>query len=284
MSVSRQGHSLDLQDDKIPGPKHQERVPATVNIENFRVLGLSAEDEEFYLNYPPERRRATRRKVDIRLVPMLATLYLISHLDRANIGNAKIERMMDDLSLSEVPSNVLLKNFKRPSAYLSILVVSWGIIMTLTGVVQNFAGLMVTRVFLGIFEAGFFPGAVYLCTQWYMPKDLSTRLAYFYCASALPGAFSGLMAAAIAKMDSVGGYEGWRWIFILEGLATVLLGVACFFFLIDSPALSGRWLEPDEIRFLELQKFIKEGGQFKEEEQDTKQRSKWKDFLSVMTY
>lgn len=132
-------------------------------------------------------------------------------------------------------------------------------------------------------RAGFFPGAVYLCTQWYMPKELSTRLAYFYCASALSGAFSGLLAAAIAKMDGVGGYAGWRWIFILEGLVTVVLGVACFWLLIDSPSLSGRWLEPDEIRFLELQKFIKEGGQFKDEEHDQQQRSRWKDFLSVMT-
>ncbi|KAE8386964.1 major facilitator superfamily domain-containing protein [Aspergillus alliaceus] len=178
---------------------------------------------------------------------------------------------------------MMLRTFSRPSVYLGILIVSWGIIMTLTGVVQNFAGLMVTRVLLGIFEAGFFPGAVYFCSQWYMPKDLSTRLAYFYCASALSGAFSGLLAAAIAKMDGVGGYEGWRWIFILEGLATVILGVACFFFLIDSPLLSSRWLEPDEIRFLELQKFIKEGGPFKNEEQDKNQRSRWKDLVVVMS-
>ena len=73
-----------------------------------------------------------------------------------------------------------------------------------------------------------------------MPKDLATRISYFYCASALSGAFSGLLAAAIAKMDGVGGYEGWRWIFLLEGIVTVALGVSCFFLLIDSPALSGR--------------------------------------------
>ena len=100
-----------------------------------------------------------------------------------------------------------------------------------------------------------------------MPKDLSTRLACFYCASALSGAFSGLLAAGIARMNGVGGYEGWRWIFILEGLATVVLGVASFFLLIDSPRLSGKWLDPEEIRFLELQAFIKEGGRFKDEAQ-----------------
>lgn len=128
-------------------------------------------------------------------------------------------------------------------------------------------------------RAGFFPGAIYLCSYWYMPKDLATRISYFYCASALSGAFSGLLAAGIAEMDGVGGYEGWRWIFILEGLVTVVLGVACFFLLIDTPALSKRWLEPEEIRYLELSMFIKQGGGFREEEG----RFRWKDLRMVLT-
>ncbi|OGE47842.1 hypothetical protein PENARI_c036G12525 [Penicillium arizonense] len=178
----------------------------------------------------------------------------------------------------EVPSNILLKSFTRPSYYLGILIVSWGIIMTLTGVVQNFGGLLAVRILLGTFEAGFFPGAVYLCSLWYMPRDLATRISLFYCASALSGAFSGLLAAGIAKMDGVGGYEGWRWIFLLEGLLTVILGVLCFFFLIDSPNLSRKWLDNDEIRYLELQHFIKEGGKFKEEQK----RTSWRDIRAVM--
>jgi MFS family permease len=110
-----------------------------------------------------------------------------------------------------------------------------------------------------------------------MPKDLATRISYFYTASALSGAFSGLLAAAIAEMNGVGGYEGWRWIFILEGLATILIGIACFFFLIDSPALSTKWLEPDEIRYLELSMFIKQGGIFHEEK-----RFRWKDLKMTL--
>lgn len=111
-----------------------------------------------------------------------------------------------------------------------------------------------------------------------MPKDLATRIAVFYCASALSGAFSGLLAAGIAKMDGVGGYEGWRWIFLLEGLATVVLGVFCFFFLIDSPRFSTKWLAQDEIRYLELQHFIKDGGEFKEE----RKKTSWKDISAVL--
>ena len=128
-------------------------------------------------------------------------------------------------------------------------------------------------------RAGFFPGAVYLCSYWYMPKDLATRISYFYCASALSGAFSGLLAAAIAKMDGVGGYEGWRWIFLLEGIVTVFLGISCFFLLIDSPRLSKSWLDPEEIRFLELQRFIKDGGKFQEENTST---ARWRDLKMVL--
>ncbi|KAL4886611.1 major facilitator superfamily domain-containing protein [Aspergillus karnatakaensis] len=265
-------------------------------IGTFRVVGLSAEDADFYLNYPEEKRKKVFRKVDVRLVPMLALLYLAAHIDRANIGNAKIEGMVDDLGMTgvqyntvlsiffipyvllEVPSNIILKKFKRPSHYLGILVLGWGIIMTCTGLVKNFAGIMVVRILLGVFEAGFFPGAIYLCSYWYMPKDLALRISYFYCASALSGAFSGLLAAAIAEMDGIGGYEGWRWIFILEGLATVVLGVMCFFLLIDTPALSKRWLDPDEIQYLELSMFIKQGGRVEHEN-----KFKWRDLTMVLT-
>lgn len=128
------------------------------------------------------------------------------------------------------------------------------------------------------YRAGFFPGAVYLCSFWYMPRDLATRIAVFYCASALSGAFSGLLAAGIAKMDGIGGYHGWRWIFLLEGLATVVLGVLCFFLLIDASRFSRKWLDPEEIRYLELQHVIKEGGAFKDE----KKKTSWKDVRAVI--
>lgn len=116
-----------------------------------------------------------------------------------------------------------------------------------------------------------------------MPKDLSSRISYFYCASALSGAFSGLLAAGIAQMDGVAGYEGWRWIFLLEGIVTVLIGVACFFFLIDTPALSTRWLNPEEIRYLELSMFIKQGGGFSDE-QSSKRRDLKKVLLNWRVY
>ncbi|OQE20156.1 hypothetical protein PENFLA_c017G01681 [Penicillium flavigenum] len=287
----------DRQDDLIAekecSSENVENYAIITTIDNIQVLGLASEDADFYRSFPPERRKRMIRKIDVRLIPMLAVLYLISHLDRANIGNAKILGLAEDLGLSgiqynialslffvpyillEVPSNIILKRFTRPSIYLGILIVTWGSIMTLTGVVKNFGGLLAMRLLLGIFEAGFFPGSVYLCSLWYMPRELGTRVGAFFCASALSGAFSGLLAAGISKMDGIGGYAGWRWIFIIEGLITVILGIGCFFLLIDSPRLSTRWLDQDEIRYMGIQQFIKDGGQLREEQEKTTLKDIW---------
>jgi sugar phosphate permease len=115
------------------------------------------------------------RKMDMRLIPTLAVLYLLSFLDRGNIGNAKIEGLQEDLNMTndqynwcltvffftyaafEVPSNLLLKKL-RPSRWLPIIMLAWGLVMTLMGIVQNYTGLLISRVFLGLTEAGLFPG------------------------------------------------------------------------------------------------------------------------------
>ncbi|KAF6823705.1 major facilitator superfamily transporter [Colletotrichum plurivorum] len=230
---------------------------------------MNPEDADFLANFPEEKKKRAVRKVDFRLIPMLVLLYLMAYLDKTNIGNAKIEGLLDSLHmtgvdynialsvffipfvLAEVPSNMVLHMFKRPSLYIGGIVTCWGVVMTCNGLVQNFGGLVAVRIFLGLFEAGFLPGAILIISKWYLPNETQTRIAILYTSAASGGAFSGLLAFAIAKMDGVGGYEGWRWIFILEGLATVIIGVMCFFFLVDSPALS-KWLDADEIRFLEL--------------------------------
>lgn len=89
-------------------------------------------------------------------------------------------------------------------------------------------------------------------SRWYLPTETQSRIALFYTASALSGAFSGLLAAGISQMNGVGNYAGWRWIFLLEGIMTVLAGVLCFLRMPDTPDLSTKWLEADEIRYLQL--------------------------------
>lgn len=97
--------------------------------------------------------------------------------------------------------------------------------------------------------------------MWYLPNESQFRIAIFYCASAAAGAFSGLLAFAIAKMDGVGGYSGWRWIFIIEGIASVAAGAVTVFCLPNSPAESGSFLTPEEIRYLQIRQLAVPGRQ-----------------------
>lgn len=104
------------------------------------------------------------------------------------------------------------------------------------------------------------PAALYLCSVWYMPSEVSVRIGGFYFTGALSGAFAGLLAAAISQMDGIGGLEGWRWIFILEGIATVLIGCVSAVCLVDVPDAAISWITPEEYRFLEVGYKIKQGG------------------------
>ncbi|KAL8743643.1 MAG: hypothetical protein Q9190_004027 [Brigantiaea leucoxantha] len=143
-------------------------------------------------------------------------------------------------ALAEPLTNVLLKRL-RPSVFIPIIMIFWGICMTTMGLTHNFQGLMASRFFLGLAEAGLFPGINYYLSCWYRRSELGVRLAIFFSAAAVSGSFGGLLAAAIGNMRGIGGKGGWAWIFILEGLATVLIGIASFWMVFDFP---------DEAKFL----------------------------------
>ncbi|KAH9878139.1 hypothetical protein J1614_003356 [Plenodomus biglobosus] len=226
----------------------------------------SSLDNEVEAQYEDDEAEANRvlRKVDVRLVPMLALLYLVAFIDRSNIGNAKIAGMTKDLNmpdstlqyntavtiffvpytLLEVPSNIILKMMK-PSYWMAILLLSWGTVMTLMGLVNSYGGLLAGRFFLGVTEAGFFPAATFLLTLWYRRFELQRRMAVFYVAASLAGAFSGLLAYGIEKLDGVANLAGWQWIFLIEGLIPVALSFIMWKVLPDSPE-TAKFLTPAE--------------------------------------
>ena len=143
-------------------------------------------------------------------------------------------------SLLEPLTNVLIKLW-GPRVFLTATIAAWGICMTSMGLCHNAAGLIAARFFLGVCEAGLFPGVNYYLSCWYKRSEFGKRAAIFFSAAATAGAFGGLLAAAIANMDGVGGKSGWAWIFILEGIVTVLIGIASWWMVQDFP---------DEARFL----------------------------------
>ncbi|KKY16812.1 putative high-affinity nicotinic acid transporter [Phaeomoniella chlamydospora] len=177
------------------------------------------------------------RKIDLRLIPMLTLLARQRPLHRPRTlmyDHSSFTAFFFTYCAFEVPSNIILKRL-RPSIWLPTIMVAWGIVMTLMGLVKSYSGLLTARIFLGVAEAGLFPGVVYYNTMWYCRYEIQVRQAYFFSAASVAGAFSGLLAYGISFMDGVGNLAGWRWIFILEGILTVLVAITAFFVLVDYP-------------------------------------------------
>ncbi|KAF2134167.1 MFS general substrate transporter [Dothidotthia symphoricarpi CBS 119687] len=242
--------------------------------------------------------RALVWKLDTNLIPWLSFLYLISFLDRTNIGNAKVDGLQEDLHMSDAQynasltiffvsyavfeplTNVLLKKM-RPSIFLPIIMLWWGICMTCMGLVHNWAGLMTARWWLGVAEAGLFPGVNYYLSCWYKRSEFGIRAAIFFSAAALAGSFGGLLAAGISKMAGVGGKPGWAWIFILEGLATVLVGIASYWMVHDFPT-EATFLSPDD-RARVLRR-LRDDQQSSAEHEDFKMKYFWQSVTDWKTY
>ncbi|PPR00405.1 hypothetical protein CVT26_009690 [Gymnopilus dilepis] len=214
----------------------------------------------------PQEVRRLWRKVDVRLVPILSLLYLLSYMDRGNIGNARLQGLGTQLDLSgnrynialtmffipyclfECPSNLVLKRF-HPSRWLPGMAIAWGVVMTTMGLVKSYPQLVGVRVCLGFAEAGLFPGVAYYLSLWYPRHMLQVRIGLFYGATTVAGAFSGLLAFGISFMNGTRHLLGWSWIFILEGIATVCVGILAIFILVDFPS-TATFLTPEERSYL----------------------------------
>ncbi|KAF7298055.1 hypothetical protein HMN09_01026800 [Mycena chlorophos] len=232
-----------------------------------------------------EQERKLYRKIDLHLMPILSAMYLLSFLDRANIANARLQGLTTQLNLTgnefnialtmyfipyclgECPANMVLKKF-RPSKFMAPwphgttylagetlanltlrLKIAWGIFMTLMGIVKTYPQLVGLRILLGIGEAGLFPGVVYYLTLWYPRHMLQWRIGLFFGAASLAGAFGGTLAFGIGFMNGDAGLEAWSWIFILEGIATVVVGVVAFLVMVDFP-VTARFLKPEERAYI----------------------------------
>ncbi|OKL57533.1 hypothetical protein UA08_07095 [Talaromyces atroroseus] len=206
------------------------------------------------------------RKIDWRVMPMLFVIYLVAFLDRVNISNALTLGIKTDLDLTgnrantalvvfyapyilfEIPSNLLLKKL-NPHVWLSGCIVAFGVVMLGQAFVKSYGGLIATRFFLGLAEAGVFPGSFYLISFWYKREESQKRFTIYWSSVILAGAFGGLLATAISKMDGMRGLASWQWIFLLEGIAAILVGIAAFFFTCDFPR-EASWLTPEEKAFV----------------------------------
>ncbi|KAF3009856.1 hypothetical protein E8E13_010577 [Curvularia kusanoi] len=196
-------------------------------------------------------------KMDLRLIPILGCTYTILFLDRTNIANARIEGLEKGLNmppngyntalwiffipfiLIEVPSNLIMGLPRvRPKVFLGINMFLLGIVATCQGLTQSYGGLLALRFLMGIFEATLPAGAAFLINEYYTRAQMSIRYACFFCFGVLGPCISGILAYGIRNMNGIAGLEGFRWIFIIEGLLTVIISVLVFMFMPDFPEKS----------------------------------------------
>jgi len=204
----------------------------------------------------------TYRKVDVRIVPFLFLCYILAYLDRVNVGFAKLQ-MLKDLSLSdaafatgagiffigyfffEVPSNVLLKKYGA-RMWIARIMISWGVVSACMIFVRGQWSFYATRCLLGLAEAGFFPGVIFYLTLWYPSELRSTRTAWFVAAIAVSGVIGNPVSGWIMdKLSGAIGLAGWQWLFLSEGIPSVLVGFVVIFYL-ESSIDEAKWLTPEE--------------------------------------
>ena len=207
----------------------------------------------------------TVRKVSLRLLPFLFLLYVVAFLDRVNFGYAALE-MNSALGLSaevfgflsgiffigylifEIPSNMILQRIGA-RIWISRIIISWGIVVIVTAAATDAFQLAALRFILGVAEAGFFPGVILYITCWFRRQELARAVALFMTALAVSNIIGAPLSTWILDNIHWFGIAGWRWLFILEGLPALVLGVVTWFYLTDRPK-DAAWLEPEEREWL----------------------------------
>jgi D-galactonate transporter len=213
------------------------------------------------------RENAVFRKVIRRIVPFLILCYVVSYLDRVNVGFAKLQ-MSQDLGFSEaayglgaglffigyflfeVPSNLILQKVGART-WIARIMISWGVVSALFVFVNNEATFYVLRFLLGAAEAGFYPGVILYCTYWFPSARRARVIALFMSAIPVAGIFGNPLSGWIMDVfEGTGGWNGWQWLFLLEALPAIAVGVITLFYL-DNSVRDAKWLSDDDKSVIE---------------------------------
>ncbi|KAH7470126.1 hypothetical protein FOMA001_g14653 [Fusarium oxysporum f. sp. matthiolae] len=221
----------------------------------------------------PQDQRRLLFKVDAFILTFASIGYFLKNIDQTNINNAFLSGMQEDLEMfgnqlvtstsiwtfgyviGQIPSNLLLTRVS-PRWVIPSLEVGWGIATICTSAVQSYRSLYVLRFFVGFFESGFYPGIHYMLGSWYTPREIGKRAMLFWLAGSVGSMFSGfLQGAAYTNLNGVHGRAGWRWLFIIDGLITVPLAIAGYFFFPNLPQDGERtWWTTEEEHILSVKR------------------------------
>jgi ACS family tartrate transporter-like MFS transporter len=209
-----------------------------------------------------------RRRVMWRLMPFLILVYLLAYIDRSNLGVAKLQ-MQTDLGFSdatiglgagiffigyfllEIPGSLIVERYSARKWFARIMI-SWGLVAALTGLIETSGQFYAARFFLGAAEAGFFPGAIVYLSHWFRFEDRTRAKAWFMMTQPVSVVIGTPISRWILENVHWRGTAGWRWVFILEGVPAILVGIVALFYLTDR-VYEAKWLPEDEKRWLRQQ-------------------------------
>ncbi|GKT94392.1 inner membrane transporter yfaV [Colletotrichum tofieldiae] len=207
-----------------------------------------------------------RRKIDSSVLPLLYLGLLVFQLDRMNLASALTGGFAKDIGVNqdtinlgnqlmflgivilEIPSNMLLQKV-GPRKYISGQVMVFGFVATTQVFLVDRKGFLASRMMLGLAEAGYIPGACYTLSTWYTKKELAKRIAIFFFGMFSGNALSPVLASGILKLEGERGLRGWQWLFLIEGVFTIFVGLSLLFLLPGSPDTPDPLLSPGVVRF-----------------------------------
>ncbi|MCU1251870.1 MAG: major facilitator superfamily 1 [Edaphobacter sp.] len=209
--------------------------------------------------------RALYAKISWRLIPYMFLLYIVAFLDRVNVGFAAIDMQRDlhfsntvygtgagifflGYALCDLPSSLILRRVGT-RVWIARIMISWGLVSACMVWVSSPGSFYLLRFLLGVAEAGFVPGMLLYLTFWFPSHERARAVAKFMTATSLAGVVGGPLSSALLKMDGLYGLSGWQWLFLFEGVPTVLVGISVLFVLKDGPEAAD-WLKPEERAWL----------------------------------
>lgn len=276
-------------------------VPATSTIRSDEEVTVKPHKWYYYLwdtLDKPKEERWFMFKLDAALLTFASLGYFIKYLDQMNINSAFVSGMKEDLGLygnqlnymqtcwtvgyviGEIPSNIILTRV-RPSIWIPTMELTWAVLTFCLCRAKNAETIYALRFLIGLAESTFYPGMQYIIGSWYRKEELAKRSCIFHTSGAIATMFSGYLMSGVYRLDGKGGFRGWQWLFIVDGIISIPIAIMGFFFLPDLPEISKPfYLTKEEVKFAQ-ERMQREGRQ---KRQPYTRAKIWKIFTSWHIY